>query len=510
MKVLDFGLAKAFQPDANDPSLSMSPTISLTAAATQMGMVLGTAAYMSPEQAKGKPVDKRADVWAFGAVLYEMLSGKRPFVGEDVSDTLATVLKTDPEWNALPTDTPARLRQLLQTCLQKNPKQRVHDVADVRLAMEGAFETTVSALPAAESTHTQPAAWRQALPWVAGIVLAVITGLAVWSVTGSESPRVVRFTVAHNDSVPLHIALNSRDIAISPNGEYIAYLTRTVRFGAEQLHVRPLGQLTSETLVAEGELNHPFFSPDSQSVGFYDRGVAPGAAVLKRVAVRGGPASTICDLPGGGMRGASWGVDDTIIFGATDDGGLWRVAAVGGEPEPLTTPDAEKGEIDHGWPEILPGGEAVLFTIRAVPIEESQIAVLSLDALEQKVVLSGGFFPQYSPTGHLLYGVQENLWAVGFDVGRRETVGDPVPVQEGVLTKGQGGANFSVSANGSLVYVPREVGSGLQRSLCCQAAMGRPAHLCRAHSTAARLPDTSPCRAAPGTACGPRPTARPR
>ena len=143
VKVLDFGLAKAFQPDASDVSASMSPTISLTAAATQMGMVIGTAAYMAPEQAKGKVVDKRADVWAFGAVLFEMLTGQKPFVGDDVSDTLATVLKTDPEWNALPADTPARLRQLLQACLQKNPKQRVHDVADVRLAMEGAFETLV-------------------------------------------------------------------------------------------------------------------------------------------------------------------------------------------------------------------------------------------------------------------------------------------------------------------------------------------------------------------------------
>ena len=144
VKVLDFGLAKAFQPDASDPNMSMSPTISLTAAATQMGMVIGTAAYMSPEQASGKAVDKRADVWAFGAVLFEMLTGAKPFVGDDVSDTLALVLKFEPAWDSLPADVPARVRQLVQTCLQKNPKQRVHDVADVRLAMEGAFETTVS------------------------------------------------------------------------------------------------------------------------------------------------------------------------------------------------------------------------------------------------------------------------------------------------------------------------------------------------------------------------------
>ena len=163
VKVLDFGLAKAFQPDASDVSASMSPTISLTAAATKMGMVIGTAAYMAPEQAKGKVVDKRADIWAFGAVLYEMLTGKKPFIGDDVSDTLALVLKFKPEWDALPIETPPRIRQLIQTCLQKDPKERVHDIADVRLAMEGAFETTVGA-PSDSFAVPQPRVWQRPTP----------------------------------------------------------------------------------------------------------------------------------------------------------------------------------------------------------------------------------------------------------------------------------------------------------------------------------------------------------
>ena len=177
VKVLDFGLAKAFQPDASDVSASMSPTISLTAAATQMGMVIGTAAYMAPEQAKGKVVDKRADVWAFGAVLFEMLSGVKPFVGDDVSDTLALVLKFEPEWDALLPDTPPRIRQLIQTCLQKDPKRRVQDIGDVRLAMEGVFETTVGA--ASDQVVTPPlAVWQKPVPLVVTVVVALVTGLS--------------------------------------------------------------------------------------------------------------------------------------------------------------------------------------------------------------------------------------------------------------------------------------------------------------------------------------------
>jgi serine/threonine-protein kinase len=334
VKVLDFGLAKAFEPDASDASQSMSPTISLTAAATQMGMVIGTAAYMAPEQAKGKVVDKRADVWAFGAVLYEMFSGKKPFVGDDVSDTMALVLKFEPEWDALPADTPARLRQLMQTCLQKSPKQRVQAIGDVRLAMEGAFETTVTPPPQAP----QSAAWRQAPPLVAAVLLAVIVGLVVWNLQPAPPPRSpASFILSAPPSAVPSLASAETDLAISPDGRVVAY--RAVVGGEEGLYVRPVDSLEGELLPGTAGARSIFFSPDGTEVGF----VTPVDLALKKVRVSGGPVSTVAFVAGP-PRGASWGPDGTIIFARTGSGsggnGLLRVSAAGGEPELLTTPEA--------------------------------------------------------------------------------------------------------------------------------------------------------------------------
>ena len=386
VKVLDFGLAKAMQPDASDPNMSQSPTISLTGAATQMGMVIGTAAYMAPEQASGKVVDKRADVWALGAVLYEMLTGARPFVGDDVSKTLAHVIAIDPDWSTLPKALPPVLNNFLRGCLEKDPRKRIRDIGDVRLAMEGAFDTTVSA-PAEPVALPQPQVWqRPAFLALAALVLVAATGVAVWTAIRPALSPVVRFTLAHDEEPQLFIATRSPDVAISPGGEHIAYMAGVNGLGAEQLRVRALDRLTSEAL-ALGELNSPFFSPDGTAVGFYDRR-GGNAQVMLSVSVLGGPVSTICDLQGD-LRGASWGTDGTIVFGSQDTTtGLWRVAAVGGEPELLTTPDSD--EIDHLWPELLPDDESVVFTVLTNPEADSRIEVLSLDTRERKVVLWGG------------------------------------------------------------------------------------------------------------------------
>ena len=436
VKVLDFGLAKALDPSpTGDPS--QSPT--LTAAATQMGVIMGTAAYMSPEQARGKTVDKRTDIWAFGVVLYEMLTGVRPFQGDDVSLTLASVMKSDVDAKTLPPDLPEKLRTVLRRCLEKDPSQRIRDIGDVRLAMEGAFETVVS-VPSAESAATQPSRQRQALPWVAGLTLAIITGLAVWSLTRpvEVSRRVERFDISPTPPTTLGLATAHHDLAITPDG------TRVVYTGSGgnpfQLYVRVLGELTATPLQGlDDRVVGPFISPDSAWVGFADQ----RDGTLKKVSILGGPPVTICSLPGT-VRGATWGPDDTIIFGTGEASGLWRVSASSGEPEQLTTLDAQRGGINHRWPHILPGGRAVLFTIWGGGIDNSRIAVLNLDTGEQRVLVPGGSYPRYSPTGHLVYGVSGTLRAVAFDLDRLEvTDPNPVPVLADVVTKsGSGAADF--------------------------------------------------------------------
>ena len=459
MKVLDFGLAKALEPTgAMSPGFSQSPTIT-TPAMTQAGMILGTAAYMSPEQAKGKTVDKRSDVWAFAVVLYEMLAGKRAFVGDDVSDTLAAVLRAEVNWDGLPEETPARLCQVLRACLQREPKQRVHDVADVRLALEGAFETTVST-PTGPTAVPQLQVWQRPVPVALAVLAALgLGGLAVWSLTPQPARAVARVMVGTTPATePFSSNLPQRGLAISPDGTRIVY--RASADGGSQLYVRPMDQLDGTSLFrAERDVANPFFSPDGAWVGF----ATNDDQTWKKVSILGGPPVTLFPGPGP-PRGASWGPDDTIIFAYVGTG-LFRGPAAGGEPEVLTTPDTEQGERFHYWSEILPGGEAVLFTIFKGAAGENEIAVLNLVTGEWKVLLPAGSNPHYAPTGHIVYGVDGTLQAVPFDLDRLEVTGDPVPVLEGVMTGRLGAVEFSLSADGSLVYVAGDAQGGGARSL---------------------------------------------
>ena len=308
VKVLDFGLAKALAGDAQGPDLSQSPTMTASMGGTHEGVILGTAAYMSPEQARGQTLDKRTDIWSFGCVLYEMLTGRTAFGSETLSDTIANVIEREPDWAALPADLPAVFAHSLRRCVRKNPRQRVHDVADVRLAMEDAFETTASAAFEPVVVSPQLQLWQRPVPaLIVVLFVVIITGLGLWAVTRPAAPPVIRFTVSPDDAVPPYNGGITTDLAISPNGEQVAYLTGSAGFGAARLHVRPLRQLTSETLVEEGELHSPFFSPDSQAVGFSDR----SAPALRRVAVQGGPTSTIAEGSPVAYE-ASWGNDGTI------------------------------------------------------------------------------------------------------------------------------------------------------------------------------------------------------
>ena len=471
VKVLDFGLAKLHANGPNDPNgpngLSQSPTIT-TPAMTQAGMILGTAAYMSPEQAKGREADKRSDIWACGAVLYEMLTGKRAFEGEDLSDTLANVLKIDPDWSALPPDISPAIRTLLQSCLTKDRRRRVADISTVLFVLEKG----ASLAPPAGSVSALPLPRRRLWPRIAALtgvvmVVAAVTGAAVWFATRPAPPSVVRTTIATSGSTALTLQGSDPDLAITPDGARIVYR------GNNQLLVRSLNQLEPAVLSGLGAPRGVFISPDGQWVGFVD------GATIKKVAITGGPPVTVCVIQGN-PRGATWSADGTIIF-ATDAlaTGLQRVSAAGGDPMVLTKPDRTRGEGDHLWPELLPGGNAVLFTI--IPfggaIENAQIAVLDLRTGTWKVLIRGGSHAHYVPTGlgspkraereggHLVYGVTGTLRTVAFDLGRLEVLGTPAPVLEGVVTTAQGAADVAVAANGSLVYVPGTGGGGGQQTV---------------------------------------------
>ena len=442
-KLLDFGLAKALEGDPAGQDISASPT--LTFAATQAGVILGTAAYMSPEQAKGKTVDRRADIWAVGAVLFEMLAGQPLFQGETASETLAGVIKEEPDWSRLPANLPAPIRKLLARCLTKDPRQRLQAIGEARIAIEQYLANP--AADAAPATLPAVASRRALLPWGVSAALAIVAVVALWGwMRGQPVPRdVKRFAVQLPQNQVMFGVSGS--FAISPDGRLLVYNASRPNASGWQLFLRSMDQLQGEPLGSEdGE--GAFFSPDGQWVGYFAGGK------LKKVSVRGGASVTLCDasLP----RGATWGPNDTIILAPYANTGLWRVSAAGGTPQPLTQLGASNQTSSHRWPHFLPGGEAVLFTVlEANNFETARIAVLSLRTGQWKIVVEGGTNPRYIPTGHMVFARGSTLFAVPFDLKRLEVTGEPTPVLEGVSWDNSFGLyHFAVSVEGSLVYVP--------------------------------------------------------
>ena len=446
-------MAKALAPEPEgDPS--QSPT--LTAVATQQGVILGTAAYMSPEQARGKPVDKRTDIWAFGVVLYEMLTGARPFQGEDVSLTLASVMKSDVDVKTLPRGVPPTVRTVLDRCLEKNPKRRIRDIGDVSLAMEGAFETAVRA-PSEQAVTPKLQVWQRPVPAAAAaLFIAAIASFAVWTMMRPGPAGLVRFTIVPPDTASLGFEGNDQDLVISRDGTQVVYNGPNSSGSGQQLNLRPIDQLVGAPLRGGEGGTGPFVSPDGQWIGFVDN-----ATILQKMSIVGGPPVTVTDSPGP-ILGASWGSDDQIIFG-TVNSGLFRVSGGGGEPEAVTTPDTEQGDVEHQWPFVIPGANAVLFVIRTggrPALTNAQLAILDLDTFDVRRLGLAGVSPHYVSTGHLVYiAVDRSVRAVAFDAGSLEVTGNPVPLVEDIAVKASGAASFSVSDNGPLVYVARTAGT---------------------------------------------------
>src|SRR5688572_17378078 len=461
VKVLDFGLAKAMEPVGRPPNVSQSPTITTPAMMTGVGVILGTAAYMSPEQAKGRPADKRSDIWAFGCVLYEMLTGTRPFDGEDVSDTLANVLKTEPDWSALPSEIPPAIPTLLQSCLTKDRRRRVADISTALFVLEKGASLAPLAGTLSAAPLTRRSLGRRVVPTTVGaLVIAVVAATLTWVSTRPAAPvppRVSRLQVQSSGTAALTINGNDRDLAITPDGSRVVYVGNK----GTQLFVRALDAL-EPVAVFTGAPRGPFVSPDGQWIGFIDSG-----NTLRKVALTGGPAVTLATLDGL-PRGATWGPDDAIIVATdTQATGLQRVAATGGATTVLTRPDPARGEADFFWPEWLPGGRAVLFTITAVTggLDAAQVAILDLQTRTSRILVRGGSHGHYVPSGpgspkrverdgnYLVYAAAGTLRAVPFDLARLETRGTPVPVVPAVVTTIFGGVDAAVAADGTLAYV---------------------------------------------------------
>jgi len=441
VKVLDFGLAKAFDGDPSSVDMGNSPTLSQ--AATMQGVILGTAAYMSPEQARGKTVDKRTDIWAFGCVLYELLTGKQTFHGEDITEVLASVVKSEPDWTVLPANISPSIRVLLQRCLRKDRRQRTPDAATIRIEIEDALAAPATAELTVAAIGSGVLGRRAAVLCLGALLLgAAIAGLAVWSLRPSPAPRPVTRTVITLPTDQRLAIGENPEVTISPDGRLLAYAA--LQGGVQQLYLRAMDSLEAKALPGTDGAVSPFFSPDSQSLGFFAGGK------LKKVSVNGGGATTLGDaaIP----RGASWGSQGAIAFTPSFGGPVQEMPEAGGAAKPLT--QMAKGDTSHRWPEVLPDGQAVLFAT-GLTTSSMQVAVYVTGTGEQRILVPvpGSTQPRYAASGHLLYVQGSTLMAAPFDARRQVLTGEAVPVVENVQGNSFGAAQYSISTTGSLVYV---------------------------------------------------------
>jgi Tol biopolymer transport system component len=444
VKVLDFGLAKALQDDTSMQDISNSPTLSV--AATKAGIILGTAAYMSPEQAKGKPVDRRADIWSFGVVLFEMLTGRQPFAGETATDIMAAVVRAEPDWGLLAKNLPGRVRELLLRCLVKDDKRRLRDIGEARLALDDAM----NAPPDVASTVPPNLKWR-ALPWA---IVAVAIAVAVWtfwhrSGSGAASGVVMHLDIGYPPNVEPISGLQG-GFAISPDGQSVAMIG--VREGVRRLYIRRLDRPEAAEISDTAGVNAAYFSPDSKSVAFDQ-----ASGLLTRISLVDQQRAVLAQ--GADLASSLAWVSTDIVYNR--GGALWIVPAKGGTPRQFTVLDAARREVLHSDPMTLPGGRVVLFSSLTTDPGTERIEAVSLDGQKRTVVIEHAVTPVWSPTGHLLFGRDGAVWAVPFDETSATTSGAAVLVIPAriVCTVRSGSLGFQLSSTGDLVFVPADFDS---------------------------------------------------
>ena len=456
VKVLDFGLAKALGPDGPSATADAMHSPTITAGATAMGMILGTAAYMAPEQARGRAVDRRADIWAFGVVLYEILTGRRLFKGDDVTETLASVIKDTPDFTALPATTPRRLRQIIERCLVRDPKLRLRDIGEARLEL-AAIATSPSSADDVVTSAVSPGQATRRVPWIAaGLAAGLAVAAVAWFVAGRPAPaiatatEVARFPLTLPED--LQLSPDPRgSLSVSPDGRTLVFLARKGTSGTNHLWLRPLDSTDVKPLAGTDGARLPFWSPDGGQLGFF------ASSKLKRIDLRTNAITTIADAGNGG--GGTWNADGVIVFSPMIEGPLYRVSAGGGTAVQLTTLDAAEVESNHMWPHFLPDGRTFLFQV--LGLNNRGIYAGSLDGSPRRLVLKQDGFDmtavQYSSSGHIVYVRNHQLVGRPFDVERLAVTGEEVALAEGFGIGGPGVPQFSASRGG--VLVSRPVGS---------------------------------------------------
>jgi eukaryotic-like serine/threonine-protein kinase len=463
IKLLDFGIAKVVASDG--PGLDVTLSQSVTGA-TGVGLIAGTVGYMSPEQARGKLVDKRTDIWAFGCVLFEMLSGKMAFEGDTITDTIAAILERDPDWSSLPADTPRAARRLLRRCLEKEPKQRMRDIGDARVEIEQMIQAPNDDLDADVAVH-QSRMWRRrtrlALTGGAVVTLAA-AGLAAHALTRGNAAagdsRVVRMTVDLPARQTIGPEFNSK-VALSPDGTHLAFTPVP-----GPVYIRRLNDLDNQPLEITktiGFRGAPLFSPDGASISFIEGNAIFGwARPFLRASLAGGAPTRLFDYDS--FYRGDWAPDGWIYWTSSYPGGIVRIRDSGGPIEPVTELDTKKGERSHRFADLLPGGRALIYTAAFEGISsynDARIEVWDLTTRQKKTLIDGGTSAVYSPSGHIVYARQGKLFAAAFDLRRQEVTGTPFEVLDGVMMSGNtGAAHFSLSERGDLAYVPGAADGG--------------------------------------------------